>query len=51
MRHVGGDPDVGEQVGEPTPAERGLERDLDRCRLELAEDPEKIDRTRVDPFG
>ncbi len=36
--HVRLDPSVGEQVREPAPAVRGLERDAERRRRELAED-------------
>ncbi len=39
MGHVGLDPGVGEEVGEPAPAVRRLEGDRDRLGLELAEDP------------
>jgi hypothetical protein len=37
MGHVGCDAGVGEQVGEPAPAIRRLEGDLDRLWLELTE--------------
>ena len=39
VRHVGLDPCVGEQVGEPAPAVRRLKGDRDRLGLELPEDP------------
>jgi len=39
MGHVGLDPGIGEQVGEPAPAVRRLEGDRDRFGFELAERP------------
>jgi len=42
MGHVRLDASVGEQVGEPAPAVRGLEDHAERARLELAEDTLEI---------
>lgn len=42
MGHVGGDAGVGEEVGKPPPAVGGFEGHLNRCRAELAEDPEEL---------
>jgi hypothetical protein len=36
--HVRGDADIGQQIREPAPTVAGLEHDLDRLGLELAED-------------
>ena len=46
---MSGDPCVGEQVGEPAPPEGGLERDLERGRLQLAKDPDQLLRARANP--
>jgi hypothetical protein len=40
--HVSRDAGVGEQIGEPTPAEGGLERDLERLVVQLPEDAEHL---------
>jgi len=42
MGHVGGDPGIGQQVGEPAPADGGLEGDLDRLRRQLTEDAQEL---------
>jgi hypothetical protein len=49
--HVGRDAGVGQQVREPAPAVGGLEGDLDRLGLELAEDAQELGRGVADPSG
>jgi hypothetical protein len=39
--HMGRDPGIGEEVGEPAPPVRRLEDDLERLGFELAKDPPK----------
>jgi hypothetical protein len=46
-----GMPASGEQVGEPAPSVGRLEDDLDRLRLELAEDAQELRRRVADASG
>jgi hypothetical protein len=46
--HVSGDAGIGQQIGEPTPAEGGLERDLERLVVQFPEHPEQLVRASSD---
>jgi hypothetical protein len=48
---VGRDAGISQQVSEPAPAVGGLEHDLDRLGLELAEDAAELDGGVADPSG
>jgi len=47
--HVRGDAGIGQQVSKPAPPVGGLEDDLDRAWLELAEDAQKLGWGVADP--
>jgi hypothetical protein len=49
--HVRWDAGIGQQVREPAPPVGGLEDDLDRLRLELAEDAQELRRRVADASG
>jgi len=49
--HVSSDAGIGQQIREPAPTVGGLEGDLDRLGLELAEDAPELGGGVADPPG